>query len=188
MFCIFIYITAVDFIRSKQSDQLLLDIDHNSVVNSHPEGRASWFLVVAGGALLFSGGEFTVRGGSALAGQFGVSPTIIGLFVVAVGTSMPELVTSIIAALRGESDLALGNIIGSNIFNSLLVLPISGLISQIPIPGGGIGDLAMSWVLAAILLPIFFMGKARLGRVAGAMILLSYFAYAGYRIFGPIAE
>ncbi len=184
MFCIFIYITAVDFIRSKQSDQLLLDIEDSRVVNSSPIGRASWFLVLAGGALLFAGGEFTVRGGSALAEQFGVQPTIIGLFVVAVGTSMPELVTSIIAAMRRESDLALGNVIGSNIFNSLLVLPVSGLISTIPIPQGGIGDLAMSWVFAAILIPIFFIGKAILGRVTGVLFVAIYFSYAAYRILG----
>ena len=184
MFCIFIYITAVDFIRSKQSDQLLLDIEDSRVVNSSPIGPASWLLVLAGGALLFAGGEFTVRGGSALAEQFGVQPTIIGLFVVAIGTSMPELVTSIIAAMRRESDLALGNVIGSNIFNSLLVLPVSGLISTIPIPQGGIGDLAMSWVFAAILIPIFFIGKAILGRVTGVLFVAIYFSYAAYRILG----
>jgi cation:H+ antiporter len=184
MFCIFMYITVVDFIRSKQSDQLLLDIEDSPVVNSAPIGSASWFLVLAGGALLFAGGEFTVRGGSDLAEQFGVPPVIIGLFVVAIGTSMPELVTSIIAVVRRESDLALGNVIGSNIFNSLLVLPVAGLISKIPIPQGGIGDLAMSWAFAAILIPIFFIGKARLGRVAGVLFLATYCSYAAYRILG----
>ena len=121
---------------------------------------------------------------ASLAQQFGVSPTIIGLFVVAIGTSMPELVTSIIAAVRRESDLALGNVIGSNLFNSLLVLPVSGLIGSIPIPEGGVGDLIMSWLLAAILIPIFFIGNARLGRLAGVLFVVGYFAYAGYRVFG----
>ena len=184
MFCIFIYITTLDFMRSTQADQLFLDIEDNPVLNSAPTGRVSWLLIFGGAALLFAGGEFTVRGGSALAAQFGVSPTIIGLFVVAIGTSMPELVTSVIAALRRESDLALGNVIGSNIFNSLLVLPVSGLISQIPIPTGGIGDLAASWVFAAVLIPIFFIGKARLGRVEGVMFVVAYCAYAAYRILG----
>jgi cation:H+ antiporter len=182
MFCIFIYITAVDFLRSAQSDQILLDIEDSPVINTAPTGRASWFLVVAGCGLLFAGGEFTVRGGSALAELFGVSPTIIGLFVVAIGTSMPELVTSITAALRRESDLALGNVIGSNIFNSLLVLPISSLISHIPIPDGGVGDLMVSWAFTAVLIPIFFIGRAILGRVEGVLFLLAYCAYAVYRI------
>ena len=184
MFCIFVYITALDFISERKSDQLLIEIDCNPVVNPAPEGRFSWLLILVGGGLLFAGGEFTVRNGSALASQFGISPTIVGLFVVAVGTSMPELVTSIIAAIRRESDLALGNIVGSNIFNSLLVLPASGLIGNIPIPRGGVGDLIVSWLLAAILIPIFFIGKARFGRVAGALYLLCYVGYAAYRILG----
>ena len=117
-----------------------------------------------------------------MAQLFGVSPTIIGLFVVAIGTSMPELVTSITAALRRESDLALGNVIGSNIFNSLLVLPISSLISHIPIPDGGLGDLMVSWAFTAVLIPIFFIGRAILGRVEGVLFLLAYCAYAVYRI------
>ena len=184
VFCIFVYITAMDFIRSKQSDKLLLDIEKNTFVDSAPTGRASWFLIIAGGALLFAGGEFTVRGGSALATVFGVPPTIIGLFVVAIGTSMPELVTSIIAAMRRESDLALGNVIGSNIFNSLLVLPVSGLFRQIPIPSGGVGDLVVSWVFAALLIPVFFIGNARLGRPAGLLFVVGYFSYAVWRILG----
>jgi cation:H+ antiporter len=188
VFCIFIYITAMDFARNKLSDQILTEIEANPAVhaiNPAPEGRLSWFFVLAGVLLLLGGGELTVQNGSDLAGQFGVSPTIVGLFVVAVGTSMPELVTSVIAALRGESDLALGNVIGSNIFNSLLVLPVSGLMSQIPVPDGGVGDLVLSWGFAAVLIPIFFLGEKRLGRAAGAMFLLLYFSYAAYRVFAP---
>jgi cation:H+ antiporter len=184
VFCIFVYIIAMDFVRDRKSDHLLVDIDHSKVLDPAPKGRISWLLVVAGCVLLFAGGELTVRSGAALANQFGVAPTIIGLFVVAVGTSMPELVTSIIAAMRRESDLALGNVVGSNLFNSLMVLPISGLIGSIPIPEGGIGDLAISWLLAAVLIPIFFLGKACLSRVAGALFLVAYLAYAAYRILG----
>lgn len=187
MFCIFIYISAMDFIRDKQSDQLLLDIDHNSILNAAPTGHLSWLLVAAGLALLFAGGEFTVRNGSSLASQFGVSPAIIGLFVVAVGTSMPELVTSVIAVIRGESDLALGNVIGSNIFNSLLVLPTSGLISQIPIPEGGIADLVVSLLFAVVLIPIFFVRNATLGRLSGVLLLAAYLSYAGWRIYASMA-
>jgi cation:H+ antiporter len=97
---------------------------------------------------------------------------------------MPELVTSIIAELRNESDLALGNVVGSNMFNSLVVLPVSGLIGKVNVPAGGIGDLVMSWVLAAILIPIFFLGKGRLGRPVGALILVAYLAYAAIRFTG----
>jgi cation:H+ antiporter len=184
VFCIFIYITILDFIRERESDHLLVDLNHSRIFERSSGNRVSWLLLAAGFILLFVGGELTVRNGAALAEQFGVSPTIIGLFVVAIGTSMPELVTSVIAAMRRESDLALGNIIGSNIFNSLLVLPASGLIGNIPIPQGGVGDLVMSWVFAAVLIPIFFIGKACLGRVAGGFFLAGYLAYAAYRVFG----
>jgi len=104
-----------------------------------------------------------------------------GVVDATIGTSMPELATSVIAAIRKESDLALGNLIGSNIFNSLIVLPVSGLISGIMIPVGGIEDLIVSWVFAAALLPIFFLGKAKLTRPIGALFLLAYLGYAVQR-------
>lgn len=182
MFCVFLYITAIDLIRSRQSDQLLIEISKSPIVKENTKTAISGLLLIAGAALLFGGGEITVRNGSSLATHLGISATIIGLFVVAIGTSMPELVTSIIAALRNESDLALGNVVGSNIFNGLFVLPVSGLISPIAIPEGGVGDLAFSWLFAAALLPIFIMGKARLGRIVGALFVGAYIAYAIYRI------
>ncbi len=181
LFSIFIYIMAHDFLVAQKSDQFLLDIADNP--RAKESGVLHWSLgsILLGCCLLYFGGEMTVENGTELARRFGVSPTIIGLYVVAIGTSMPELVTSVIAAMRGESDLALGNVIGSNIFNSLFVLPISGLIAQIPIPAGGIVDLGLSWLLAAVLIPIFLIGKAKLTRLTGAMILLLYIGYAVYR-------
>lgn len=182
MFGMFVYITAMDLIRLRREDALLADIEESRIVESSSTGRYSWFVVVAGFVLLFVGGELTVRSGIAFASHIGISTTVVGLFVVAVGTSMPELVTSIIAAKRGESDLALGNIIGSNIFNSLMVLPVSGVIAQVPVPEGGISDLVWSWAFAAALIPIFFFGKAYLGRISGFAFLLAYFVFAALRI------
>ena len=182
MFCMFIYITALDLMRLRRNDALLADIEESPIVNTPSKGRYRWLVVIAGFVLLFVGGEMTVRNGIAFANHIGISTTIVGLFVVAVGTSMPELVTSIIAAIRGESDLALGNIIGSNIFNSLMVLPVSGVITQIPVPLGGVSDLLWSWVFAVALIPIFFFGKAYLGRISGFAFLLAYFVYAALRI------
>jgi cation:H+ antiporter len=185
MFCIFIYLTAMDFLRTKQSDRLLDDIVESHIVRGAPSLPISLLFLFLGCVLLFAGGELTVRNASAIASDFGISPTVVGLFVVAIGTSMPELVTSIVAALRRESDLALGNVIGSNIFNSLFVLPVSGLVKRIAIPEGGLGDLAVSWALAAILIPIFFFGKGRIGRLAGVFFLLAYVAYAIIRVNSP---
>lgn len=182
MFCIFVYITALDFIRVRREDPLLAGIEQSSIVIAPPVGRFPWLLIAGGFALLFLGGELTVRNAIVFATQLGISEEIVGLFVVAVGTSMPELVTSMIAAARRESDLALGNIIGSNIFNSLVVLPASGVIVQIPVPPGGVSDLILSWLMAAVLIPIFFFGKAYLGRVTGSALLIVYFGYAAVRI------
>ncbi len=107
---------------------------------------------------------------------------IVGLTVVGFGTSAPELIIDVVGALRGEIEIAFGNVVGSNIFNSLIVLPASSLISQIPVPSGGVGDLMLSLFLTAILVPIFIFGDARLGRNVGAFLLLTYFGYAYLRI------
>jgi len=183
LFCIFAYINVLDFVKTRASDALIADIAHHQYIESDPNSRFRWLFVIVGIALLSAGGELTIRNGSAIADSLGISPAIIGLFVIAVGTSMPELVTSIVAATRGESDLALGNIVGSNIFNSLIVLPASSIISQVPVPQGGIGDLLLSLFLTAILVPIFLFRDARLGRREGIFLLLLYFGYATIRIY-----
>ena len=182
LFCIFVYINVLDFVEARASDQLIADIEHSALIETDAHSRFRWLFVVAGMALLLVGGEMTVRNGVTIAGSYGVSPAIVGLFLIAVGTSMPELVTSIVAATRGESDLALGNVVGSNIFNSLIVLPASSIISQIPVPQGGVGDLLLSLFLTAILIPIFIFGGARLGRTEGVFLLLLYFGYAVTRV------
>ncbi len=182
IFGLFLYITVFDFVRSRTTDPLFVNIMSNPLVASEPVGRFSALIAVAGIVLLYVGGEVTVRHSVELAERLEVSSAIVGLFVVAVGTSMPELVTSIVAAARGESDLALGNIVGSNLFNTLLVLPVSGLLSPVIIPYGGISDLILSLVFAASLIPIFVFGKARLGRAVGAVFLAVYFAWAIVRV------
>jgi cation:H+ antiporter len=182
VFGIFLYIIVLDFLKTRNEDILFAEINQSPMFSSGKSGLLSWVMVVAGFGLLFFGGELTIRSGTSLAEQLGVSPTVIGLFVVAIGTSMPELVTSIIAAFKGESDLALGNVIGSNIFNSLMVLPISGTIANIAVPEGGVNDLVVSWVFAAVLVPIFFFSRATLGRPMGFVFLIAYFSYAVWRI------
>lgn len=183
LFCIFIYINAVDFVLLKKAEPLAADVADYPLIATAATGRWGWLMVVGGLALLVLGGEMTVRGGVAIANTLGVSPAVVGLFMVAVGTSMPELATSIIAAIKRESDLALGNIIGSNIFNTLVVLPASGLIGEVPVPRGGIGDVAVSLGLAAMLIPVFLFGKkGRLGRPAGGLLLVGYVVYVIARI------
>ena len=182
LFAIFVYITVQDVMLSKKKDVLIDEIDSNPLVQTEAVSRFHWIYVIAGFALLLVGGEMTVRNSVAFAERLGVSTAIVGLFVVAVGTSMPELITSIIAAWRKESDLALGNILGSNVFNSLIVLPAGALAGTVVVPRGGIQDLVVSWLLAAMLIPIFLFGRARLGRTTGVLLLTAYFTYAVLRV------
>ena len=182
LFGIFIYTNVLDFVQAKREDRLLEELGDYPLGPTEQVSPWRWAITLGGMVMLFLGGNLTVDGATDVARQLGVSATTIGLFVVAIGTSLPELVTSIIAAMRKESDLALGNIIGSNLFNSLAVLPISGLVAPIEIPSGGVTDLVMSWVLAAILVAVFFLGRASLGRAMGALLLTTYAAYAFYRI------
>ena len=184
LFGIFIYITVQDLLLARKKDALLVEMDESPLVVTEPVSRFYWAYIVAGFALLFVGGEMTVRYGVAMAGQLGIPTAVIGLFVVAIGTSLPELITSVLAAWRKQSDLALGNILGSNVFNSLIVLPAGALTGAVIVPEGGVQDLIVSWLLAAALIPIFLFGRARLGRTSGAMLLLGYVGYAVVRILG----
>jgi cation:H+ antiporter len=182
LFLIFMYMAVREVVFAGEKDTLLTEVSHVSVISDRTPARMrDWLLLVLGFALLFSGGQLTVKSSVSFAEFAGVSTAIIGLFVVAVGTSMPELVTSMIAAFRKESDLALGGIIGSNIFNTLIVLPAAAVAVPVPVPAGGIFDLAVSWLFTAMLFPIFFLRGARIGRPTGSVLLLAYIAYAVYR-------
>jgi cation:H+ antiporter len=132
---------------------------------------------VAGGlALLAGGAHLLVSGAVSIAERAGLSEAVIGLTILAAGTSLPELATSVVAALRGQSDLAIGNVVGSNIFNVLGILGVTALAR--PLVPGGIGpvDLGVMCVLAVALLPLLRTGF-RLDRWEGGLLLL---AYAGY--------
>jgi cation:H+ antiporter len=139
-------------------------------------------LVVLGVALLVTGAQLLVRGATQIATTFGVSELVIGLTVVAVGTSLPELATSVIAVRRGEGDLAVGNIVGSNIFNIGAVLGLTAVISP-----GGIGvdpaavhfDLPLMVAVALALLPVAFTGQV-IKRWEGALLVTLYVAYVAF--------
>lgn len=140
-------------------------------------------LVIAGLALLVLGARWLVDASIAMARAVGVSELVIGLTIVAAGTSMPEVATSVLAAFRGERDIAVGNVVGSNIFNALAVLGLSGTL------GGGIDvapailsfDLPVALAVAIACLPITFSGH-RIARWEGALFLAYYVAYTGYVI------
>ena len=182
LFCVFVYYTTRDILQARHSDALMGHIETNPLIDTELRGRFGWASVAAGIALLFVGGEMTIRSGVQVAALLGISATIVGLFIVSVGTSMPELATSMIAAGRKESDLAVGNVVGSNVFNTLAVLPATGLTREIPVPGGGVGDVIFSLLLTALLIPLFIFGRAHIGRASACFLLIVYTAYVVARV------
>ena len=181
LFGIFIYIMVVDFLRQEQ-DALVTTFDKLPHVR-HLERKSDWILIIAGITGLALGGQLTIDHGSALAASIGIPPEIVGMVMVAIGTSLPELVTSIFAALKGEADLCVGNVIGSNIFNSMFVLPISAVINPVAIPAGGSMDIFASLVLSVILIPIFIVRKTIMSRQIGIFFLLAYATYMTARLY-----
>jgi cation:H+ antiporter len=151
-------------------------------------------LVIAGLVLLVVGSNFLVEGAVALARALGLSELVIGLTVIAIGTSLPELATSIMAAFRGERDIAVGNIVGSNIFNLLCVLGLASLVSPQAI---GVSSNALAFdfpvmiAVAVACLPIFFAGYC-IKRWEGALFIAYYVAYTLYLVLTstgrPFAE
>jgi cation:H+ antiporter len=183
LFLIFFYVTALDVLERRSDDSLMVDFDHSRKIPLAASSARDWLSIVVGLTGLLIGGRLTISGGVELAAILNVPSAIVGLFVVAAGTSLPELVTSIIAALRREPDLALGNVIGSNLFNGLAVLPVTALVRPVVVPDGGLLDLAVSFMFAVVLIPIFYVGRARLGRGVGCVFLIAYLAYAVTRLF-----
>lgn len=132
-------------------------------------------LILAGLAGLFFGGESLVKGASGLAVRLGLPPLLIGLTVVGFGTSMPELLVSVDAALRGVPGIAIGNVVGSNIANILLILGLSALVWPMAVAGGLRRDLSVMLAAAVALAPLFALGE--LGRLAGLALVAGLAAY-----------
>lgn len=150
-----------------------------NIQNPSRHGFLDAVMIVAGLALLVLGSTLLVDNAVVLARSFGVSDAIIGLTIVAAGTSMPELATSLIAAFRRQPDIAIGNVVGSNIFNIFGILGITGLVA--PIAGSAIRplDFLMVIIFSVLLIPLIYTGR-RLIRAEGGLLLL---LYAGYLWF-----
>lgn len=141
--------------------------------------------VVIGLAALMLGSKWLVDSAVSIAQSFGVSELVIGLTIVAAGTSMPEVATSVVAAIRGERDIAVGNVVGSNIFNILCVLGLSSVVSPAGIavsPAALQFDILVMIAVAVACLPVFLSGY-RISRLNGAAFLAFYVAYVVYLIF-----
>lgn len=175
-------------IRSSKRESAAINEEYRQKYKSGSDGRrhliAHAILVLAGLGLLVLGTRWFVDGAVAMARYFGVSELVIGLTIVATGTSLPEIFTSIIATRRGELDIAVGNVVGSNIFNILGVLGFSALFTP---QGVGVAPAAINFdipVMIAVMfacLPIFFTGH-RIDRWEGLVFLLYYAAYAAFLV------
>ena len=141
----------------------------------------SIILIVVGLAGVVLGGDIVVDNASKIAAAFGLSQTLIGLTIVAVGTSLPELVTSIVAASKGESGIALGNVVGSNIFNVLFILGMASSIVPINVANVALTDAIFMTVITAVM---FVMSKTqeKTSRLEGLICVLAYVGYMAYAI------
>ncbi|MEM1433192.1 MAG: calcium/sodium antiporter [Pseudomonadota bacterium] len=204
LFLLFIYITINDVVGPSAEDPLLRAIEgrdgqdpsgpvidaeevEDAVVaaeiieEQQPQVFRDVALTIAGLVLLIVGGQLTVEHASTLAASAGISSAAIGIGVVAVGTSLPELITSGIAALRNEPDLAVGNVIGSNLFNTTFVLGISALAIPLPVPEHGEWDMLVNLLLVGVLVPFVVTGPRQLARLEGFALLAAYVAYLTWR-------
>lgn len=142
--------------------------------------------VVSGLVLLVCGSKVLLTGAVAIAEHFGVSEAVIGLTLVAIGTSLPELSISVIAAIRRHADVAVGNVLGSNLFNLLGILGVSALLQPLPVPERILQFDQWAMLGAALLLVLFLYTGRRLSRLEGGLLLICYGAYVGlsFTVFG----
>lgn len=166
----------------------LLWIAKNNKAEESGEEDKKWSLpvqliaIVGGIAAIVLGSDLAVDGATAIAKAFGMSDRIIGLTIVAFGTSLPELVTSVTAARRGKADIAIGNIVGSNIFNILFVAGTTALITPVVFEAKFVVDSVIAIVAAVILLVSVCNKDMKLKRPAGAIMLVCYGVYLAYLI------
>jgi cation:H+ antiporter len=157
-----------------------------NVLEDLPEGLIGWgriaLFVALGPVLLYFGGKFALEGASEIARQWGMSEYLIGLTVVAFCTSAPELFVSAVAATRGDSAVAAGNVIGSNVFNLTLVLGSTSLLSPIAVEGSVLSfDLPVLTGLTLLVLPLMIL-RRNIGRLDGLILLVVFAAYYGWKL------
>jgi cation:H+ antiporter len=166
------------FWKSMKQNRLIPQEDETEIEGVSKEQKIlkSIFYILAGGLGLAFGTEWLLDGAVTIATDFGVTEHVIGVTILAFGTSVPELITSIMAAIKKETDISVGNLIGSNIFNLMAVLGITSLIKEIPI-----SEVTMSsdiyWVFAISLLLFPLMVKNKIGRLSGFVLFASYCLY-----------
>lgn len=182
-FAMFLYYTVSDVFRQRGSDPFVVQT-HLAAPDRFWGSRATNVGLTLGGlAGLVVGAEITVDASVSLAEAFGVPQVVIGITLVALGTSLPELVTALVAALREQADLAVGNIVGSNIFNLLFIMGVSATIRPVPVPAGGNQDLIVMLLLSFLLLFICTTHRRLIIRREALILLFSYMTFILARVF-----
>lgn len=141
-----------------------------------------WGLIIIGLLALMAGGKLVVNSAVFMATTWGVSEKLIGLTIVAAGTSLPELATSVVAALKKNSDIAIGNVIGSNIFNIFFILGMSATVRPIAFDTAFNKDIYLLLAGTALLFLLLYLGKKKLGRPAAAVLVATFIAYTLYLV------
>ena len=174
-FGIMIYILAT----SKNTNS-----DDNSKITTYPLYK-SIVLIIAGGLGLFFGGDWIVKGATEISISFGISQSTLGLTLIAMATSLPELVTSIVAALKKNTDIAIGNVLGSNIFNIFLVLGASASITPIQYEGNLDTEIIILFLSSVFLMIVIRLGKTKLTitRAEGAILVSGYLLFLWLTVF-----
>ena len=169
IFILFLFYMVMSALKARAAGQ---EVDEGEEYAIIPVWKSILFIVCGAAAIAF-GGDFVVKSASKIATEFGMSPTLVGLTICAIGTSLPELVTSVVAARKKQVDMALGNVIGSNIFNILFVLGISSSISPIAVITENLVDVVLL-ILMSLVVWIFTWTKERVNRAEGAGMVLLY--------------
>ena len=182
LFFVFLFYTVGDFVRQRGQDPAESLLEESPVTGT----LANAGLTALGLLMLVGGAELSVDAAVEIARVLGVPEVIIGLTVLAIGTSLPELVASVMATMRGHVGLAIGNVVGSNIFNLLLVLGVTSLIRPFTLPDGGYMDLAVVLLLSFLLMFVSITSRRVIIRSEAVLLLLIYVGYIGWRAFDHI--
>ena len=172
-FGIFLYLTIRQGLKER-------DVLEEEEIQTFPLWKSILFILLGLGGIIL-GSVWAVDGAKVIAAELGMSDALIGLTVVAFGTSLPELVTSVVAARKGESDIAVGNVVGSNIFNIFLILGASGSILPLHIEDTYVFDMIVL-VLVAVITYIPISKTKKVGRGMGIAMIVAYIAYTAYLI------
>ena len=181
LLCIFVgLIILTVYYARKKPETFVAEIDSNSTKEKSKSLFINFVFVAIGFAGLAFGAEITVRGAVVIGAKAGLSNAVIGLTIVAIGTSLPELVTCLVASFKGHDDISIGNLVGSNIFNTLLVTGVAGVVRPFEVVAQLKGF--DYWVMISVSAGFIFLAivQKKISRTGGVILLAFYIAYLGY--------